>query len=135
ERLCLWLVRADEKYERAEHYGAKGSDKGRDVIAYERAADGSRLWYFQCKRYERLSSQILKDEVDKVLHHAAIGEIEKPFGLVFVTSTNVTANTRDELMAYCRYNALDCEFWGRNELDERVKTVPHIRSEFFDHCP
>ena len=48
EHLCLWLVRR-EGYEKAEHFGVKGSDQRRDVVAWR----DERRVVFQCKKVER----------------------------------------------------------------------------------
>ena len=41
-RLCLWLVER-EGYERADHLGAAGSDRGRGLITYRPASGGDQL--------------------------------------------------------------------------------------------
>src|SRR5260370_37110908 len=90
ELLLMWLVER-KGYLRPEHYGSAGSDGGRDIVAYKPTDAGQELWYFQCKRYEKISAADLIPEVDKI--HA----LEKhPSGIVIATSAEPTADTRSE---------------------------------------
>lgn len=137
ERLCLWLVRR-EGYLRPEHYGQAGSDQGRDVVAYrsvpagESTPAGEELWYFQCKRYKRLSAATLKAEVAKCAGLAKSAPPKHPFGIVFVTSASLTARARDEISHCCEQNGFAVEFWASTELDMRVKAHSGLVQEFFD---
>ena len=122
ERLCLWLVQR-EGYGRAEHLGAAGSEQGRDVVAWR---DG-RLWAFQCKRVQRFGPRDALAEVEKVL---ALPEDQRPVGLVFLVTCDVSANTRQQARARCA-GEMECHFWAGTELDEKVKRHPDIVEEFF----
>ncbi|MBE9507181.1 MAG: restriction endonuclease, partial [Chloroflexi bacterium] len=93
ERLCLWLV-SREGYERAEHLGAAGSEQGRDIIAWR---DGEQ-WAFSCKRVRRFGPKGALAEVEKVL---ALPEDERPVGLVFLVTCDVSANTRQQVRDRC----------------------------------
>ncbi len=130
ERLCLWLVER-EGFERAQHLGLAGSEQGRDVVAYRPGPGGAELWYFQCKRYQSIRAQALRDEVDKcVALYEAQAEL-KPRGLVFVLSCAVAARAREKVANHCANQGLLCEFWAVTELDERVKRHPDVLREFF----
>lgn len=130
ERLCLWLVER-EGYIRAEHLGLAGSEQGRDVIAHKPTPQGEQLWYFQCKRYQSLNAKILKGEVDKYLKLAQSSSGPQPYGVVFVASCAISADTREKVSAYCGQHNLACEFWALTELDARVKRHPDLLREFF----
>jgi hypothetical protein len=121
ERLCLWLVER-EGYEHAEHLGAAGSEQGRDVVAWR---DG-RLWAFQCKRVRTFGPSDAHAEIDKIL---SLPSDQRPVGLVFVVTCNVSANTREQALA--RLGDIECHFWTGTELDEKVKQHPDIVQEFF----
>ena len=123
ERLCLWLVRR-EGYERAEHLGASGGEQGRDIVAWRKG----RLWAFQCKRVRRFGPRDALEEVEKVL---ALPEAERPVGLVFLVTCDVSAQARKKARARCAEEKLECRFWVGTELDERVKRYPDIVEEFF----
>jgi len=122
ERLCLWLVER-EGYERAEHLGAAGSEGGRDVIAWR----GGEQWAFQCKRVRRFGPREALVEVKKVL---ALPKTERPAGLVFLVSCDVSANARQQARDRCQ-GQMVCHFWVGTELDEKVKRHPDIVAEFF----
>jgi len=123
ERLCLWLVQR-EGYERAEHLGAAGGEQGRDVVAWR---EGAR-WAFQCKRVRRFGPRDALAEVDKVL---ALPEDQRPAGLVFLVTCDVSARTRQRARARCAEKEMECHFWTGSELDEKVKRHPEIVEEFF----
>src|SRR5881628_1624343 len=76
ERLCLRLVER-EGYLRAEHLGESGNEQGRDIIAYKPAAAGEQVWYFQCKRYQKIGAARLIAEVDKYNELAAADSADK----------------------------------------------------------
>jgi tetratricopeptide (TPR) repeat protein len=122
ERLCLWLVER-EGYERAEHLGAAGSEQGRDVIAW---CEGE-LWAFECKRVRSFGPRDAQNEVEKVL---ALPEDQRPAGLVFIVTCDVSANTRQRARERCA-GKMECHFWAGTELDAKVKRHPDIVEEFF----
>ena len=100
ERLCLWLVER-EGYLRAEHLGESGNEQGRDIIAYKLTSAGERLWYFQCKRYEKIGPATFIAEVDKYNQLAAKDPADKPDGIVFVTSATLSAAARKQIRGHC----------------------------------
>jgi hypothetical protein len=123
ERLCLWLVER-EGYERAEHLGAAGSEQGRDLLAWR----GAELWAFQCKRVQRFYPKQALAEVEKVL---ALPGGQRPVGLVFLVTCDVSAETRQQARDRCAGEGLACRFWTGTELDHKVKGHPDIVTEFF----
>lgn len=132
ERLCLWLVKS-EGYLRAEHLGEAGSDKGRDVIAYRVTEEGAeQLWYFQCKRHQKLSTAKLEEEVEKYNKLVAQDPTKKPFGIVFVISSTLAADARENIRRFCTQYNYAVEFWARTELDFLVKKYDPIVREFFN---
>jgi formylglycine-generating enzyme required for sulfatase activity len=122
ERLCLWLVQC-EGYENAEHWGAAGSEQGRDIIAWR----NGRLWTFQCKRVQSFGPRDALIEVKKLL---ALPDDERPSNLVFLVTCDVSAKTRQKARTHCA-GVMRCHFWTGTELDARVKRYPKIIEEFF----
>ena len=122
ERLCLWLVER-EGYERAEHLGAAGSEQGRDIVAWREGT----LWAFQCKRVRSFGPKDALAEVEKVL---ALPEDQRPAGLVFLVTCDVSVNTRQRVRDRCA-GEMECHFWAGTELDEKVKRHPDMVEEFF----
>jgi len=122
ERLCLWLVER-EGYERAEHLGAAGSEQGLDIVAWRERTQ----WGFQCKRVKRFGPKTALAEVEKVL---GLPEDERPVGLVFIVTCDVSAKTRKQARTRCA-GKMGCHFWASTELDAKVKSHPEIVEEFF----
>ncbi|HEY6328298.1 MAG TPA: restriction endonuclease, partial [Blastocatellia bacterium] len=100
ERLCLWLVE-HEGFHDAEHLGEAGSEQGRDVVAYCDTPAGRQMWYFQCKRCQRISAATLTREVEKYNDLAAAEPEATPFGIVFVTNAVVSAAARNQAKEFC----------------------------------
>jgi hypothetical protein len=130
ERMCLWIVER-EGFLHPQHLGETGSDQGRDIAAYKLNGSREELWYFQCKRYQKISSAILKGDVDKINGLVASDPTKKPTWIVFVTNATMSARMREEVSAYCRESGYECDFWAHTELDMRVKKHPAIVAEFF----
>jgi len=122
ERLCLWLVERGG-YKRAEHLGAAGSEQGRDIVAWREG----QLWAFQCKRVRSFGPKDALKEVEKVL---SLRQTERPVGLVFLVTCDVSANTRQQVRKRSA-GEMECHFWAGTELDARVKRYPDIVQEFF----
>ena len=124
ERMCLWLVQ-DEGFERVQHLGASGNDRGIDILAWK---DGEQF-AFQCKRVTQFGPAEAKTEIDKIL---GLPQDARPHCLVFLVSCNVSATTREAAQA--KWEAGKCCFWAVTELDERLKRHRRITEEFFGWC-
>lgn len=137
ERLVYWLVERSGEFDAVQWYGG-ARDKGRDVVAYKHAAAGIRgreKWYIQCKRYATITFAALRVELDKVAQHAKADPGFAPHVIVFATACPVPPQAKDQAAAHAR--ALDLPepyYWGRLELDERLKAQPDTEGEFF-HTP
>lgn len=129
ERLCLWLIEA-EGFEQIEHYGAAGTDFGRDIVAYRRKGDRLQPWVFQCKKRSSVGAQVLKRDVDRVHSYRLFGDVQQPI-LVFITSAQISARAREEVRSHAASHGYTCHFWARTELDQRVKRHSTLLLEFF----
>lgn len=127
ERLCLWVANR-EGFEWAEYVGATGSEQGRDFIARREGEE----WIFQCKRVQRFSTMHALAEVQRVV---SLPSDRHPSGIVFLTTCNVLASTRNQVRTRCEEVGLECEFWSPVELDARVKQHPDLVEEFFSLAP
>jgi len=131
ERLCLWLVER-EGYLRPEHLGEAGSEQGRDVIARRATDISEQLWYFQCKRYQTISTATLIEEVKKYNELIITNQTKRPFGVVFVTNATLSSKAREKVSKFCGEHGYEAQFWARTELDMLVKKHPDIVAEFFN---
>jgi len=130
ERMCLWLIER-KGYLRPEHLGEGGSEQGRDIIAYKPTDAGEELWYFQCKRYQKIGASTLKVEVDKYNKLAEADPTKRPVGVIFITTAVLTAQNRDTVAAYCERYDYAYDFWAHTKLDMYVKEHTDIVKEFF----
>ncbi len=100
EQLCLRLIER-EGYERAEISGAAGSERGCDIVAWR---EGKR-WAFHCRRARRLGP---KQALASVEHVLALAESERPMGLLFVVTCDVSAQTRQRVRGRCAGQLAAC---------------------------
>jgi hypothetical protein len=126
ERLCLALL-PHEDFDNPEHYGATGSERGRDIVAYRKG----KLWYVQCKRVKECGPQLLLDEVEKIRGLMRQDASLRPAGMLFIASCDVSATARDRVRKQCDKLGLACEIWGGTDLDARVHRRPEILATFF----
>jgi len=131
ERLVYWLVRRSGEFDEVQWYGG-ARDKGRDVVAYKHAEAGREKWYIQCKRYQSIGFPTLRDELDKLAKHAEKTPGFAPGVVVFATACPVPPQAKDQAGAHARALGLpEPYYWGRLELDERLKAQPDTEEEFF----
>jgi hypothetical protein len=107
-------------------------DKGRDVVAYKHAATKRDKWYIQCKRYQAITFSTLRDELDRLAEHTKDQPDFAPDVIVFATACPVPPQAKDQATGHARaLNLPEPYYWGRLELDERLKTQPQTEAEFF----
>lgn len=122
ERLCLWLLRR-EGYPTAQHVGAAGQDRGRDLVA----KSGDSEVAFQCKREKQFGPAKAENAIRKIL---AEGPTPSEILLLVASDVSLDARKRAEEAA----GDIPCVVWAGTELDERVKRHPKVIEEFF-HFP
>lgn len=126
ERLCLMLL-PREGFENPQHYGAAGSEQGRDIVA----CHGGNLWYVQCKQVKQCGPKVLLNEIEKVRGLMESDPDLRPAGILFIASCDVSARARDQANKHCLELGLACEVWGRTDLDARVQKHSDIVARFF----
>lgn len=131
ERLVYWLVKRSGEFDQVQWYGG-ARDKGRDVVTYKHAATDREKWYIQCKRYEKINFATLHDELDKLAQHTKAESTFAPDVIVFATACSVPPQAKDQAANLARKLGLpEPYYWGRLELDERLKAQPDTQREFF----
>jgi len=131
ERLVYWLVKRSDEFDEVQQYGG-ARDKGRDVVGYKHTAAGREKWYIQCKRYEKIAFPTLREELKKLADHTKADPGFAPDVVVFATACPVPAQAKDKAKARARELGLpEPYYWGRWELDERLKGQPGTAEEFF----
>ena len=130
ERMCLWLVRR-EGYPTAEHHGAAGSDRGRDLVAKQEEG----LVAFQCKREKQFGPADAEKAVQRILGPIPdpdTGEFvtpPTPERIILLVACDVSVAARET--AEEAGGKIPCEVWARTELDEQLKRHPTVVKEFF----
>lgn len=106
-------------YREAEHVGATGSDKARDIV------DRSEGVYFQCKNQRSLTPKVVEAEIKTIKQHSGVKRV------VFVVGGTISSGARD--LAQKLLGAIPCEFWCESKLDAMVKKCYSIRRDFFEY--
>jgi tetratricopeptide (TPR) repeat protein len=126
ERLCMALL-PHQGFENPHHYGAAGSERGRDIVAQR----GGARWYVQCKRVKECGPQILLDEIEKVRKLMDEYPELRPAGMLFMVGCDVSATARGRAEQRCADLSMSCEVWGGTDLDTRLRPHRDILAEFF----
>ncbi|MEI8202455.1 MAG: restriction endonuclease [Bacteroidota bacterium] len=63
EELCYDIINNQREWKNLNHVGRKGNDRGIDIIGKDAKND---IWYFQCKRYAKITINEIKNIVDKI---------------------------------------------------------------------
>jgi len=132
ERLCYWVVEESDKFDSVEHFGMTG-DKKRDVIGYKHVSSGKReQWYFQCKRYKKITYCNFKEELEGIEKHSKENYNFKPDTIVFVIACPVSPSCKDKIKKYAKLHVMcDVYFWTDVELDKKAKDTKGVVEEFF----
>lgn len=98
EELILSMVYRMRRWDKLDHFGKKGSDDGIDIRAIEQLENGkSNTYYFQCKRYQKVTNTILKSIIDDYLSKNDF----IPQFYILVVSCPVTKKQIEYLEKYC----------------------------------
>jgi len=132
ERLCFWVVKRSDEFDSAEKYGMTG-DKKRDVIGYKHNTSGKKeQWYFQCKRYQKISFANFREELDAIAKHSQQTKDFKPDAIVFVSACPITPGCKDQTKEYASQLGFPLVyFWTNEELDEKTHSTPGATEKFF----
>jgi hypothetical protein len=131
ERMVYWLVERSGEFDAVQWYGG-ARDKGRDVVAHRHTPAGREKWYIQCKRYQSIAFSTLRHELDKLAEHSKADADFAPDVIVFATACPVPPQAKDEAASHAEALGLPQPYyWGRLELDERLKAQPDTEAEFF----
>jgi hypothetical protein len=118
EQLTLKLAMKNG-FRNAEHYGATGNDKARDIVDRKKGA------YFQCKNQKSFPPKAVRQEIDKIKTHKGVKLV------VFVIAGKVSPKSRD--LAFELLGNIPCEFWCESKLDAMVKDSFTILRDYFDY--
>lgn len=98
EELILSMVYRMRRWDKLDHFGKKGSDDGIDIRAVEQLENEKiNTYYFQCKRYKKVTNSILKGIIDD---YVSKNDFIPQF-YVLVISCPVTKKQIEYLENYC----------------------------------
>lgn len=146
EELILAMVYRMRRWDKLDHFGKKGSDDGIDIRAVELLENGkSNTYYFQCKRYQKITKAIIKNIIDDYITKnsyipqfyvlvvsCALTKVQIEYfesycdELGFNTVTIWTSSVI-EAMLFTEYHDLLFAYFGINLVSERKSLVGSIR--------
>lgn len=98
EELILSMVYRMRRWDKLDHFGKKGSDDGVDIRAVEKMENGKEnVYYFQCKRYQKISNTDIRKIVDDYLEKNAFF----PNFYVLVISCPLSKKQVEYFESYC----------------------------------
>ncbi len=120
EELILSMVYRMRRWEKLDHFGKKGSDDGIDIRAVELLENGKEnIYYFQCKRYLKISNSQLKHIVDDYLSKNSL----IPEYYVLVLSCPMTKKQIEYFEKYCTEKAFKAVLiWTSSIIETKLYT-------------
>ena len=123
EELILAMVYRMRRWDKLDHFGKKGSDDGIDIRAVELLENGkSNTYYFQCKRYKKITKAIIKNIVDDYTTKNSY----MPHFYVLVISCALTKVQIEYFESYCKelgFNTVT--IWTSSVIEAMLFTEYH----------
>lgn len=118
EELILSMVYRMRRWDKLDHFGKKGSDDGIDIRAVELLENGkSNTYYFQCKRYGKVTNATLKKIVDDYLEKNTF----IPQFYVLVVSCTLTKKQIEYFESYCKENGFETVIvWTKSVIEAKL---------------
>jgi tetratricopeptide (TPR) repeat protein len=113
-------------------------DNGRDVVAYKKTNKGEERWYIYCGKYDRIDSDLLCGQLDKLSELVKEDQGFAPDRIVLATSCIVPTFVKDKVENHARIlNLPKIEFWGPMELDKQLtlQTITQIKDSYITPAP
>lgn len=123
EELILSMVYRMRRWEKLDHFGKKGSDDGIDIRAVEQLEnEKTNVYYFQCKRYQKLTNAIIKKIVDDYLSKNAL----IPQYYILVVSCAMTKKQMDFFESYCHDKGFNSvTVWTSSVIEAKLYAEYH----------
>lgn len=123
EELILSMVYRMRRWDKLDHFGKKGSDDGIDIRAVEQLENGkNNTYYFQCKRYQKISNSIIKKIVDDFL----VKNEFVPHFYVLVISCAITKKQIEYFERYCEEKGFNAVMvWSNSIIEAKLYSEYH----------
>lgn len=118
EELILSMIYRMRRWDKLDHFGKKGSDDGIDIRAVEQLENGkNNTYYFQCKRYQKITNAVLKKIVDDYL----VKNSSIPQFYVLVVSCAVSKKQSDYFEKYCEEKGFNTvSIWTSSIIEAKL---------------
>lgn len=130
EMLTMKIVKRMRQWERVEHAGAAGADKGIDIRAIEKREDGMEVsHHFQCKRYKSISPSQIK----KIIKNYCEKNQNRPVVYYIVCGCIVSDKSIETFKNECEANNITAgEIWSSSYLEALLyNDYPDLLSAYF----
>lgn len=98
EELILLIVYRMKKWDKLDHFGKRGPDKGIDIRAVEILEnEENKTYYFQCKRYQKMNNSTIRKIIDDYL----VKNDRVPSVYILVISCALTKKQIEYFESYC----------------------------------
>lgn len=146
EELTMSMIYRMKRWLSLDHFGKQGSDRGVDIRAIEELENGKKkVYYFQCKRYKKMTKSIIHGIIDKYLEQ----NVDIPDIYVLVVGCSLSRDLTEDFEAYSKNkgfaaalvwtsSVLECKlineyqdllfaFFGINLTEKRNNAIQSIR--------
>lgn len=123
EELILSMVYRMRRWDKLDHFGKKGSDDGIDIRALELLENGKEnIYYFQCKRYQKISNTEIRKIVDDYLTKNTF----IPQFYILVISCSVTKKQIEYFESYCNEKGFNTvTVWTSSVIEAKLYSEYH----------
>lgn len=130
EEMILSMVYRMKRWDKLDHFGKKGSDAGIDIRAIELLENGkSSTYYFQCKRYQKITKTIIKNIVDDYIKKNDC----MPQFYVLVVSCALTRGQIEYFESYCNSHGFEMvTVWTNSTIETKLYSeYPDLLYKYF----
>jgi hypothetical protein len=123
EELILAMVYRMRRWDKLDHFGKKGSDDGIDIRSVEILEnEKANTYYFQCKRYKKLTNTAIKGIVDDYLNKNDF----IPQFYILVVSCSLTKKQIEYFESYCEERGFHTvTVWTSSVIEAKLYTEYH----------
>lgn len=123
EDLILAMVYRMRRWDKLDHFGKKGTDDGIDIRAVEKLEnDKENVYYFQCKRYQKITNAKIKDIIDDYLMKNTF----IPQFYILVISCSLTKKQIEYFESYCDEKGFNtATVWTSSVIEAKLYSEYH----------
>jgi len=145
EDMCVQIVYRMRRWDKIQHFGRKGKDRGVDIYTEIMDEGTCDKWFIQCKRYQSIDKSQLEKIIDDVLRVNK----EIPDKYLLILACDVSRENFEEFLSYAKSRGIPqadiitasiletllyanhpdllFSFFGVNLINPRIGTVTRIK--------